>query len=269
MKNKKKVKKQPVSCARLTSRIANKVLTSIQARDAARAQKQSDENSKRIGFMDLSAELRNTVYELCLTQPGTIYIGRRRRDPSGWRGRNALSQHAFPRLFDSNTYFGQLELSPNLLVTCKAIHEEATSMLYGSNRFTVYPNINDFVGHVKTFFHGIHSSIKHLRNVAIYSAANQRTLISILKDLESAESLQVLKIRFTGNFTIPRTMTAALFPLMLKLHQARKNSDHPNVLEMLDFDSTTTHGFPRGMADVKSSLEKQLIAFDDSSSQDG
>lgn len=104
---------------------------------------------KPFRFLDLSAELRNEIYELALTEPdgltliakasenrrsiqrGAIavstdkdYYGKAQRRPS-WRWRQNRDTRT-----TSIEYNAQRSLVPNLLATCKQIRSEGSSYLY-------------------------------------------------------------------------------------------------------------------------------------------
>lgn len=76
------------------------------------------------GFLALPGELRNTIYALVLTPP---YIPHLRSLAT----RGLCSDYVLP----------SLNLSPGLLRTCRQIHDEAASILYGTNQFASHPSL--------------------------------------------------------------------------------------------------------------------------------
>ncbi|CAD0081507.1 unnamed protein product [Aureobasidium vineae] len=76
-------------------------------------------------FLTLPAELRNTIYALLLTAPTHVKQSRRIAT------RGLCSDYILP----------PLDLCPALLRTCRQIHDEAASILYGANQFASHPSL--------------------------------------------------------------------------------------------------------------------------------
>jgi hypothetical protein len=76
-------------------------------------------------FLALPAELRNTIYALLLTAPTHVKQSRRIAT------RGLCSDYILP----------PLDLCPALLRTCRQIHNEASSVLYGANQFASHPSL--------------------------------------------------------------------------------------------------------------------------------
>ena len=76
-------------------------------------------------FLMLPAELRNTIYALLLTAPAHVKQSRRIAT------RGLCSDYVLP----------PLDLCPALLRTCKQVHDEAASILYGANQFASHPSL--------------------------------------------------------------------------------------------------------------------------------
>lgn len=224
------------------------VLTAIQDHDQALVQHLFENDGKHFRFLDLSAELRNKIYNYSLVLKGKIQI--QRRVQYGWDDFGPgyiwcyVRKSLKPKLRFVPLRCGLMgwarvyvfkSLSPNLLVTCKAIHQEGTPMLYGSNAFVL-----DDGGHTdkdpETWTSIIGNSIEHLRTVTIKSARTQNYLKSILSDLKGARHLEKLVInRFcSANFRTPSTMLTGLYPLVLHMHKSRKNTDKKPVLSVLE-----------------------------------
>jgi hypothetical protein len=76
-------------------------------------------------FLTLPAELRNTIYALLLTAPTHVRQSRRIAT------RGLCSDYVLP----------PLDLCPALLQTCRQIHGEGSSILYGANQFASHPSL--------------------------------------------------------------------------------------------------------------------------------
>ena len=76
-------------------------------------------------FLTLPAELRNAIYALLLKAPAHVKQSRRVAT------RGLCSDYILP----------PLDLCPALLQTCKQIHNEAASVLYGANQFASHPSL--------------------------------------------------------------------------------------------------------------------------------
>ncbi|KAK6004886.1 hypothetical protein QM012_007665 [Aureobasidium pullulans] len=77
------------------------------------------------GFLGLPAELRNTIYTLLLKAPAHVKQSRRIAT------RGLCSDYVLP----------PLDLCPAILRTCRQIHDEAASILYGANQFASHPSL--------------------------------------------------------------------------------------------------------------------------------
>lgn len=202
----------------------------MQERDMSPAQQQSKGDGKHFRFLDLTAEIRNAIYEFSLVHTRKITI--------------------YGVTHIQITYMGPLRswhwqsdcqstLSPNLLATCKAIHREATSILYGLNQFEISQN-SDLNIIFTTWPEHIGTSVEHLRSVTLPGATHQGFVKRTLVDLKGAICLESLIIDSSCsiNFRTTKTMADALYPLISHLHKARKNTDKKAVLEMLDVQTT-------------------------------
>ncbi|KAI5238688.1 hypothetical protein E4T43_07289 [Aureobasidium subglaciale] len=76
-------------------------------------------------FLALPAELRNIIYALILIAPSHVVQSRRIAT------RGLCSDYVLP----------PLKLSPAILRTCRQIHDEAASILYGANQFASHPSL--------------------------------------------------------------------------------------------------------------------------------
>jgi hypothetical protein len=241
----------------------------------AHQQFEAQNNGKSFPFLKLSAELRNAIYELCLVTDRKINVSKPTyQQPVKWRGAHYATILYGPLAGKSWTVTPVL-VYPNLLVTCKAINEEATPMLYGSNQFSLQP---DF--HMNTHLSWldnpsdllwtecIGSSVKHIRKIEVRDAAKQSHIIDLLEALKAAKHLETLSVRFSENFRTSKTMAKALYPLILELHRSRKSTDQKAALDVLDFnDKKSSTSSTVDMDEVKGIIEKRLTAFDRASSR--
>lgn len=104
----------------------------------------STEMPKWAGFMDLSPELRNRIYEYALVSSEDLLVGFRKTYSWFWSG------------------YG---LCPNLLATCRQINQEATPVLYGANTFCV--RFHHMLGFMEAFLDAIGDSQSIIRNVTL------------------------------------------------------------------------------------------------------
>ncbi|KAF7198153.1 hypothetical protein HII31_00509 [Pseudocercospora fuligena] len=116
--------------------------------------------TERTGFLDLSAELRNRIYDLALhsCKPGPL-----RLIAPTYGTKKCISRFTSSRIFAVDSQ----GLSPNILATCKQINAEATPVLYGANlifcawyqRFWLQyiGNSVQFLRHIETDLKGVGS----------------------------------------------------------------------------------------------------------------
>ena len=123
-----------------------------------------------ISFFDLSAEIRNDIYHLCLHYPATIRINEDR-----------------PRIFRSRV---RTELQGQLLRTCRQAHTEGSPVLYGSNSFD--PGRRRFGA--SGFVRRIGNNIRHLRFVQFHSSYHHYYIDTTLLSLRKATALQFLRL---------------------------------------------------------------------------
>lgn len=120
------------------------------------------QNDKSFCFMDLSAELRNQIYDLSLITPKPILI------------RTAIVQnrdHVIYTWKQDPSLLKKASLSPNLLSTCKKINDEATAILYGANHFNL--RISQFDSPSISWLGHIGNSIAHIRVLEIHNTIDQ------------------------------------------------------------------------------------------------
>ncbi|KAI5361780.1 hypothetical protein Slin14017_G085130 [Septoria linicola] len=112
--------------------------------------------SETTSFLDLSAELRNRVYNHALFSPRRIDVYLDGVEPIDQRF----------AIDDDEDGHG---LSPNILATCKQIHKKAAPVLYGDNMigFASFAN-NDWDANALTrFFNHIAGMLTHVRKFSL------------------------------------------------------------------------------------------------------
>lgn len=208
--------------------IPTHVLIAIQIHDEA--VKKYVYDGSQVGFMDLSPELRNVIYGLCLTTRTKIRIAIVTKLPPRQQ-----------RWFNWDAQPSEM-MCPNLLATCKMIHNEATPVLYGSNHF-ILPPFSEIArkwygpGLQRLWTREIGDSVKYLRAITLCGAGIQRDLVLVLESLAPVRMLDVLVVGHSCwcNFTIEKTMAKGLLPLMLQLRRKRKDIDKKSILDALEF----------------------------------
>lgn len=251
-------------------------LTTSQARRRLKTVPQqpseTENSSKSFPFLKLSAELRNAIYELCLVTERTIHV-KRTTDFMVWRGKHCVKER--PSAWCPESEYSPLAVSPNLLVTCRTINEEATPILYGSNHFALQPDFSFQLSHLNgssgPWTECIGGSVKHIRKIVVRDAVNQSHMSDLLEVLKKAKHLEKWGVQFSENFPTSRTMAKALWPLLLELHLSRKGTDQKAALDVFDFDdkksSTSSTSSTVDTDEVKGIIEEKLTAFDRASSR--
>lgn len=193
-----------------------------------------------VGFMDLSAELRNKVYELALVQATPLRVGATwsnlppRRDEQEYE---AL-QHPPPAL------------TTNILLVSRTVHAEATAMLYGGNTFCVY------AGDLLVFIDTIGAdSAKHLRTFRLLGVHhhNEYSLAGAFAGFDMLQNLQ--SVRIAANHIRAGKLIRIMAPWAKALH-AKRGLD---PVDILDFDTSgALKRSTRGRFMVPSYQESQL-----------
>lgn len=143
----------------------------------------------KTSFLDLSAELRNGIYMLLLTQPWPMTIG----SIDDWKGSSrALNKPAIQCRNLQDHCLREHEIPHHntaMLQVNRQIHSEATSVLYGHNRIQwLTRDIS------KTFLNRIGPSIIHLRDVKLPHNTTKSTMRTVLNALKPAGRLVRLEI---------------------------------------------------------------------------
>ena len=132
----------------------------------------SKPTTARVGFLDLSAELRNKIYVHLLHSEKTIHLW--------WTCDKDRCNHRVKRNYH---YKKRARVYPQILQVCKQVHAEATPILYGSNRFSLCEPQD-----VIAFVDQINGSVQFLRFVEVEwpglkKAAVRNRLAAMLKML--------------------------------------------------------------------------------------
>ena len=192
--------------------------------------------------MDLSAELRNKVYELALVQATPLRVGTTwsnvppRRDEQEYQ---AL-QHA------------KCDLTTNILLASRAIHTEATSFLYSENTFCIY------AGDVLVFIDAIGTdSAKHLRNFRLLGVHhhNEYSLAGAFAGFDMLPRLQ--SIRMAANHIRAGKLIRLMAPWAKALQAARGL----NPVDILEFDTSGTLKRSRRGRFMEPSSQKSQLAW--------
>ncbi|KAK4497134.1 hypothetical protein PRZ48_011584 [Zasmidium cellare] len=104
----------------------------------------------RIGFGDFPAEVRNRVYELALTRSRNLRL---------------CNVHDLRKEYETRMVLNSTRVFPSILRTCRKVHEEASSVLYGDNTFQLETCL-DFV----IFLRAIGASVRRVRSVEVMHA---------------------------------------------------------------------------------------------------
>ena len=181
------------------------------------------------GFLDLPPELRNTIYEYCLTAKRAIRIVVRE---------SSLGS----RLRYTHTP-STLGLSPLLLISCTQVHREATAVLYGTNTFSVgyamYGDYGHHVGHSLAFFRGPRA--QHIRTIELHDLPNRRVVEMFTTAVPALSKLDKLIITSDciRNFKMPHTMASGLKSMIKAMHKQRKNTNQKQVQDIVVFRALT------------------------------
>ncbi|KJX97284.1 hypothetical protein TI39_contig516g00005 [Zymoseptoria brevis] len=172
------------------------------------------------GFMKLSAELRNEVYQLCLHSNAPIEV---QCDflAGGQPILNMVEPAAGP-------------LHPNLLATCKAIRNEATSILYGSNTF-ILRRVIGMEGRICSLGELDSANCQLMRQIELRNIQSG-DLSSVFQEFGRLHGLKSLVIHESnGGFYDPQAWSKHLAPMMREWSQARSGEDIESLLDIIQF----------------------------------
>ncbi|SMR63800.1 unnamed protein product [Zymoseptoria tritici ST99CH_3D1] len=173
------------------------------------------------GFLKLSAELRNEVYQLCLHSNEPIEV-QCHFLAGGQPILNMVEPAAGP-------------LHPNLLATCKTIRNEATSILYGSNTF-MFRRVIGMGGRIRFLGELDSANCQLMRQVEIRNIP-RGNLSSVFQEfgwLHGLKSLVIHGSNGTG-FHNPQAWSEHLAPMMRAWSHARSGEDIESLLDIIQF----------------------------------
>ncbi|KXS95586.1 hypothetical protein AC578_3256 [Pseudocercospora eumusae] len=200
---------------------------------------------KRTGFFDLSAELRNRIYGLALTNGDDETPLRIRYHCKNGEQRPCLDNQG---------------LSPNILATCKRIHQEATPILYGNLiRYDLY--------NLSRFFGGIKQSIRYLRHLdlAIQPPTGYNQAAS--ESLPAAKSL--INLTMSTIYQVPpdSAVFRYILPLVRVIRANRLREGMPSELRgciklrICYHCSFSDRGWQAKINDFAKSYKEQLVSM--------
>ncbi|KAI5361159.1 hypothetical protein Slin15195_G122720 [Septoria linicola] len=167
-----------------------------------------------ISFFNLSAELRNKIYECCLTAPLTI----KRNSP---RSQYTIQDDDGAESFDV----------PQLLSVCRQINQEATDIFY-SSKTIIFEARGRGWRNVDVIQQA--ASIKHIWHVEIVCVRVRDDLGSVLDSLKAVTWLRSLRLQSSSPFSLePEEIAPILKPLMMAL--MRSGRTKLNCIEILQF----------------------------------
>ncbi|SMY29155.1 unnamed protein product [Zymoseptoria tritici ST99CH_1A5] len=178
--------------------------------------------SQPTGFFKLSAELRNEVYKLCLHSDEPVDV------------LCHLSAGGQPMLTMVEPLAGSFQ--PNLLATCKAVRNEATSILYGSNTF-VFRRVTNIGRRIRYFGQLDSANGQLIRQVELENFPSCE-LSSVFQEfgwLHGLRSLVVHEGQGPGGFHNPQAWSEHLAPMMRAWLKARDGEDIESLLDILQF----------------------------------
>ncbi|KAK4612200.1 hypothetical protein CLAFUW4_13413 [Fulvia fulva] len=156
-------------------------------------------------FLELSAELRNQIYEFLLVDHKPFW----------------------PTL--QTIYRCESSINAAILRVCRQTHEEATAMLYASNTFQGYRE------HIfATWLPSIGRNIKHIRSLEVDHVQTAAFFYEMLPPLKKAISLQRLDLSYIEPNWKAEELAKMVAPFMRAIHRARKRKDGDRVEGVLD-----------------------------------
>ncbi|KAK4497151.1 hypothetical protein PRZ48_011601 [Zasmidium cellare] len=188
-------------------------------------------DTQALGFLDLSAELRNEIYELSFQHPGPVWlVGDSKRETKG--SSTSSKRYGVPGVRALQNHL--LRDTVAFLRVNRQIHAEATPVLYGINQFEAgHPGI------ICYFAKQIGPSLGFLRHFII-SHCTKSSLRQMLGPMKTATRLQRLQIRVSAKYSIgdAATMAKGLLPWARAFHKMRNTGDmqdRRDVLDVLEF----------------------------------
>ncbi|SMR63799.1 unnamed protein product [Zymoseptoria tritici ST99CH_3D1] len=182
-------------------------------------------SSSPTGFLDLSPELRNEIYMLCLRSDEVISIYLKMGPEPSWF-RTTHTQTIIPKQCRP--------LFPSLLATCSLIHAEATPVLYGSHRFSSTQFGNVFKGG-RSFFDAVGQLACHnVRHVEVIDAQTGQLphILAALGQCDRMESLVLGRWIHDGRKT-EKSWVSQLLPMVKAWQDSRQEADAETILKPL------------------------------------
>lgn len=164
----------------------------------------------RRGFLDLPAEIRNSIYLLLLEHDGSINIVTPSDDGSSPRARVPI-----PR---------------NILSTCRTVMHEAMPILWGVNEFWFH-----LPGTMPAFIDKAGDRAELLRSVVIPDLGGPSTFIDAIARLEQSTDLQSIKFEHGAmGLHSSREMSSMLMPLARALWTASIGKDGISEISIVE-----------------------------------
>ncbi|KJX97281.1 hypothetical protein TI39_contig516g00006 [Zymoseptoria brevis] len=184
-------------------------------------------SSSPTGFLDLSPELRNEIYMLCLQSDEVISIYLKMGPKPSWF-HVIHTQTIIPKQSRPRPFF------PSLLATCSLIHAEATPVLYGSHRFSSTQFGNALKGG-RSFFDAVgHLACHNIRHVEVIDAQTGQLphLLAALGQCDRLESL-VLGRWIHDRRKTEKSWVSQLLPMVKAWQDSRQGADAETILKPL------------------------------------
>lgn len=176
-------------------------------------------------LLELPAELRNAIYLLALVHDDPILLSVDQENPVARPCK------------DRDEYY-KLDLGTNILRTCKQIHDEATPILYGINRFCFDKHSEGLARHTafEWLVRNSNNSVQYLREVTIEGHDSKEALKNFFTTLKRlGPKLSKLSIGPRFQYYIkPEEMALALRPLIRALDKKYKSDAGSEPSDILD-----------------------------------
>jgi hypothetical protein len=188
-----------------------------------------DSTPQPFRFLALPPEQRNQIYKYCLVpgkKLGLAAVGC--DDPD----RREKVCHVEFGLWCMMHYDNSCAFNPHILRTCRAVHNEATSILYGSNNFHLGPGYLSLVGNPENLLSYPNGPIKYLRQLEIGRHTGHDGGMGVALDsLKNAVSLERIVVDFTWIhcFKSPETMAKAIMTLKRQLNCTKRANGRKEV----------------------------------------
>ncbi|KAK8209730.1 hypothetical protein IWZ01DRAFT_506543 [Phyllosticta capitalensis] len=144
-------------------------------------QQERQQEQKTFPFLRLPGELRNQIYELLLTSDSLPSL-------------QAKARHC--HTVTASSKLPRADIHPAILSTCRAIHEEATPILYARNTFAAHPSLLTKMPHLvrpsrPVLANSVISQIQHWRVAVRLDTDPSYTAADVAAAFSGAESLEL------------------------------------------------------------------------------